>query len=91
MAGPKWKVGILGAGYIADWHLKALRCVPEAQVVAVCDQSLARAQSLAERYRIPGAFPDIDAMLAAVEKRLTNKFAFVLLVQLVVASAIARL
>ena len=34
---------------------------------------------------------DIDAMLAAVEKRLTNKFAFVLLVQLVVASAIARL
>ena len=34
---------------------------------------------------------DIDAMLAAFEKRLTIKFAFVLLVQLVVASAIARL
>jgi predicted dehydrogenase len=63
--GSKRKVGILGAGYIADWHLKALRAVRGAHAVAVCDQNLERAQSVAQRYGLAEVYPDIDSMLAA--------------------------
>jgi predicted dehydrogenase/nucleoside-diphosphate-sugar epimerase len=54
-------VAILGAGYIADWHCRALRGKP---IVAVCDRAPARASALAARYSIPRAFTDLGAMLA---------------------------
>jgi len=53
------KVGILGAGYIADWHVKALRQTPDVQVVAVCDANIGRAKSFAASYGIPDAVGDI--------------------------------
>jgi predicted dehydrogenase/nucleoside-diphosphate-sugar epimerase len=56
-------VGILGAGYIADWHVKALRSVRGVRVAAVCDQDLGRARSLAERYCIPVVARDAVEML----------------------------
>lgn len=43
------KVALLGAGFIADFHLEALRRVPGASVVGVCDLSRARADRLAAR------------------------------------------
>jgi len=43
------KVALLGAGFIADFHLEALRRVPGVSVVGVCDLSLARAERLAAR------------------------------------------
>jgi nucleoside-diphosphate-sugar epimerase/predicted dehydrogenase len=57
------KVGILGAGYIADWHVKALRSIRGLRVAAVCDQDLGRARSLAERYRVPVVVRDAREML----------------------------
>src|SRR5947209_8248343 len=54
-------VAILGAGYIADWHCRALRGV---RLVAVCDRAAGRARALADRYCIPRTFTDLAAMLA---------------------------
>jgi predicted dehydrogenase/nucleoside-diphosphate-sugar epimerase len=56
-----FSVAILGAGYIADWHCRALRDV---QPVAVCDRDAGRARLLADRYRIPRTFTDLATMLA---------------------------
>ena len=53
-------VAILGAGYIADWHCRALRGV---RVTAVCDRDAGRAKALADRYRIPRTFTDLATML----------------------------
>jgi nucleoside-diphosphate-sugar epimerase/predicted dehydrogenase len=56
-------VGILGAGYIAEWHVKALRSLRGVRVAAVCDQDLGRARSLAQRYCIPVVARDAREML----------------------------
>jgi predicted dehydrogenase/nucleoside-diphosphate-sugar epimerase len=56
-----FSVAILGAGYIANWHCKALR---GQQLVAVCDRDAGRAKTLADRYRIPRIFTDLAALLA---------------------------
>jgi nucleoside-diphosphate-sugar epimerase/predicted dehydrogenase len=66
MSNDKNKIVLLGAGFIADHHLEALRRVSDASVVAVCDLSRTRAERLASQ--IPGAAPYTD--LAACLKEI---------------------
>ncbi|GGF62861.1 Predicted dehydrogenase [Mameliella alba] len=42
------RVGLIGAGYIADWHADALRATPGVEVTAVCDMRESAARALAE-------------------------------------------
>jgi nucleoside-diphosphate-sugar epimerase/predicted dehydrogenase len=65
VAGDVRRVGILGAGYIADWHCSALRRMSGVSLAAVCDLSAGRAAQLAQRHRIPAHYADLDKMLAA--------------------------
>jgi predicted dehydrogenase/nucleoside-diphosphate-sugar epimerase len=58
------QVAILGTGYIADWHVQALRAVTGATLAAVCDVNLARAREFAERYRIPSAYGSVGELLS---------------------------
>ena len=59
------RVALLGAGYIADWHAKALQSVGGVEIVAVCDSYLAKAEALARNFGIPGVYGSLEAMLAA--------------------------
>lgn len=59
------QVAILGAGYIADYHVKALRRIPGVEVRAICDLNQGLAQQLADRHGIPQIYHDLGAMLAA--------------------------
>jgi predicted dehydrogenase/nucleoside-diphosphate-sugar epimerase len=65
--GPKRRVALLGAGYIADWHAQALRSVAGVNLVAVCDSSLSRAQALSEKFGIERIYSSLEAMLGAEE------------------------
>lgn len=65
MVGSRARVGFLGAGYIAEWHARALRSVPSAALVAVCDKNPTAAGTLAGRYGVRSVYTDLDAMLAA--------------------------
>jgi len=58
------RVGLLGAGFIADWHRRAVGWLPDARVVAVCDRAPERAAALAAPC---GAKPytSLEAMLEA--------------------------
>ncbi len=58
------RVGILGAGYIADWHCNALRRMRGVRLAACCDLSASRSSQLAGRFGIPAHYTDLDAMLA---------------------------
>jgi len=60
-----FRVGLLGAGYIAEYHGKALRTLANTRLVAVCDRSAARANACAEAFSIPGVHTSLDAMLAS--------------------------
>lgn len=39
------RVGLIGAGYVSQFHIKALRRLPNVEIVGVCDLDLARAQA----------------------------------------------
>jgi 2-alkyl-3-oxoalkanoate reductase len=61
----KFRVGIVGAGYVAPYHLRGLRSTPEAEVVAVADPDQAKAQTLARQFSIPAVYASLGEMLAA--------------------------
>lgn len=63
MSEKRWKVGLLGAGYIIEAHAKSLNHLPNVEIVAVCDQSLERAEKASAAFGIPAVFTSLDEML----------------------------
>ena len=62
------KIGIIGAGMIAQRsHAEAFQMVPEAEVVAVADVDLGRAQALADKYGVPQVFSSYEELLAQAD------------------------
>ncbi len=59
------RVGLVGAGYIADWHAQGLRSVENVELVAVCDRAPARAQTLAVKFGVAHAYGSLEEMLAS--------------------------
>ena len=66
-SGKAIRAAILGAGYISDFHIRALRTLPYVKLVAVCDTSRSRAESIQKRWGIPACFNDPEAMLRTGE------------------------
>ena len=66
MPGPKIRVGIIGAGRIADFvHLPSLRWCPEVcEVLAVASRTEEKAKAFANRWGIPRVYPDWSSLLA---------------------------
>jgi predicted dehydrogenase/nucleoside-diphosphate-sugar epimerase len=60
-------VALLGAGYIADWHVQALRGVPGVRLAAVCDRDAGRARRFADRHGIPATFSDLADLLVVAK------------------------
>ncbi|MDQ7071216.1 MAG: NAD-dependent epimerase/dehydratase family protein [Rhodobacterales bacterium] len=58
------KVGLVGAGYISDWHADTLRAIDGVDVVAVCDPSLGNAGALAAKHGAQ-VFPSLTALIEA--------------------------
>jgi nucleoside-diphosphate-sugar epimerase/predicted dehydrogenase len=56
-------VGFIGAGFIAEWHAKALQAVPGTRLAAICDRDAGRARAIGEQFGIPGACSSIEEML----------------------------
>lgn len=44
------KVGLVGAGYISDWHADTLRAIAGVELVAICDPARGNAEALAARH-----------------------------------------
>src|SRR3954462_10941734 len=61
--GPRWKVGLLGAGYISDAHAKSLRGIDGLEIVAICDRARDRAAAVANKYGIKNVYTSLDDML----------------------------
>jgi NAD-dependent oxidoreductase involved in siderophore biosynthesis len=56
------RVAVIGAGYIADYHLDVLRRIAGVEVVAVVDPDAARAGALAGRHGVPRVWASIDEL-----------------------------
>ncbi|QEH39221.1 1,5-anhydro-D-fructose reductase (plasmid) [Aquisphaera giovannonii] len=59
---PPFRVGLVGTGYIADWHAKALGAARGASLVAACDLDLARAEAFGRRHGAR-AYGSLEAMI----------------------------
>jgi predicted dehydrogenase len=60
----KFKVGLIGTGYIGMVHLEILRRIVEAEVVAVADPNTALVRRAAEKLEIPKVYASADELLA---------------------------
>ena len=61
------RIGVLGCGMISADHFAAWSRCQGAQVVAVCDPMLERAQSRAREFGIPSAYTSPESMFASEE------------------------
>lgn len=58
------RVAVIGAGAIAQVaHLPVLRKLPGADVVAICDSDVGKAQALATRFEVQETYDDIEEVL----------------------------
>jgi predicted dehydrogenase/nucleoside-diphosphate-sugar epimerase len=57
------RVGLVGAGYISEFHARAIQRVPNARIVGIADVVNSRAAGLASRFSIPRVFPTMEAMM----------------------------
>lgn len=61
------RVGLVGAGFVSDFHLKAWAKVSGARVVAICDPNPAHLAQRADRFGIDGRFADFDDLFAGTD------------------------
>ncbi|HWN42081.1 MAG TPA: Gfo/Idh/MocA family oxidoreductase, partial [Thermoanaerobaculia bacterium] len=58
------RAAVVGAGYVAAFHIEAMAGVPGLEIAAVCDPDLERARALAQRWSIPAAVASIEELAA---------------------------
>src|ERR1700733_5033224 len=57
------RAAIVGTGYIASFHARAIRGVKGVELVSVCDANLSSAQSFAEDWGVTAVFDSLESML----------------------------
>src|SRR5580700_4277746 len=57
------RVGLVGAGYISEFHARAIQRVPSARIMGITDVVSSRATALSARFSIPKVFPTMEAMM----------------------------
>lgn len=58
-------MALLGTGYIAEWHAKAIASIRDTELVAVCDQLQSRAAAFAQKFDVPRVYSTLETMLSA--------------------------
>lgn len=61
----KFRVGIIGAGYVSAHHLRALKTIASVEVVGIADLDLVRAKATAKAFNLPGAYGSAEELLAS--------------------------
>src|SRR5580704_9167840 len=57
------RAGLVGAGYISEFHARAIQRLPNARIVGIADVVNSRAIAQAARFSIPKVFPTMEAMI----------------------------
>jgi predicted dehydrogenase len=66
------RVAVAGAGYFSQFHYDGWSRLDGVELAASCDRDAVKAQAMADRFGIPRAFQDVEAMLDAVEPDLLD-------------------
>jgi 2-alkyl-3-oxoalkanoate reductase len=57
-----WRVGLVGAGYVSQYHLRTLKKLPNVEIVGVADFDQDRATRAASAFGVSGVFRDLRDM-----------------------------
>lgn len=57
------RVGLVGTGYIAEFHARAIQALDGVELVSVCDANLSSAKAFATQWSVPTAFDSMKSML----------------------------
>lgn len=60
----KIRLGVIGSGDFAHYHLEGIKRIHNAEAVAVCDTNLEKAKAVAEKFRIESVYSDYNELLA---------------------------
>ena len=60
-----FRAGLVGAGYVSAYHIRALQSLPNVEIVGIADLNKTRAQEIADQFGIPAAFRSVEEMLSA--------------------------
>lgn len=61
----RFRVGVVGAGYVCKYHLRALQAIPDVSIIGICDTDFSRAAAVRKEFRLPATYRDLDEMAAA--------------------------
>jgi predicted dehydrogenase len=61
------RVGLVGAGFIADIHAEALKRIPGVSVTAIADPVAARAQGLADKWGVSSCYTSAENLISKVD------------------------
>ena len=59
----KITAGLVGAGHIAEFHIRALKRLPNVEIIGVADLREDQARALAEAHHLPASFSSLDDLL----------------------------
>ncbi|MDH3650143.1 MAG: Gfo/Idh/MocA family oxidoreductase [Saprospiraceae bacterium] len=59
----KIRIGCVGSGYFAPFHIEAWKRIPEVELVAICDKQIEKADTLAALHGIGKTYADVGTML----------------------------
>jgi predicted dehydrogenase/nucleoside-diphosphate-sugar epimerase len=61
----KIRVGLVGAGYVSGYHLRALKTLPHVEIIGIADLNQDRARQIADQYNVPAIFRSLQEMRGA--------------------------
>lgn len=64
MSQARYRAGMIGAGNICEFHVAAVRALPDVELVGVVDLDAARAAAFAEKHQVT-VYPSLAALVAA--------------------------
>jgi len=59
------RVGLVGAGYVSEYHIRALQSLPFVEIVGIADPHVDRARKVAKRYGLRAVYASLTEMAAA--------------------------
>ena len=59
----KVKIGIIGAGYIAEEHLKVIKEINNISVIGITSRTISKAKTLASKYGINNIYENYQSMI----------------------------
>lgn len=66
----KIKVAVVGAGFMAEEHIKAFADIPDVALLGIHSRTRARAEALAQKHNVSQVYDSVDALYAGTQAEL---------------------